>query len=164
MLLNDISIPKTELQVSVTTELNNESLGGETSSTSSAHKGIKPKLVSVSFVVKYTDHDDLTQFYRLAEATDNNGDLLIYDITDRSVNAANIRQVIFNGRIEQRELIDRKAWRVSFALQEYLSVAEKIEQRISSEENTTSTPLQDSTNQTGFERVLQMVDTALVPR
>ncbi|WP_445357276.1 hypothetical protein ACJJIC_14705 [Microbulbifer sp. ANSA002] len=164
MQLNGNALPNTELFVSVTTEFDADDLSGETSSTSSAHKGIKPKSVNVSFMVKFSDSEEITQFYRLAESTEDNGDLVIYDITDRTANAANIRQVRFTGRIEQREMAKLKAWRVSFALQEYLSVAEKMEQRISSEESATSTPLQESISQTAFERVLQTVDTALVPR
>lgn len=160
MQLNGSLIPSTELQVSVTTELDSESLSGETSSTSSAHKGIKPKSVNASFVVKYTDQAELTQFYRLAEATDDNGDLVIYDITDRSANAANIRQVIFSGRIEQREIIGLKGWRVSFRLQEHLSVAEKTEQRQADGESPAA-PLQQTQSQTGFEKVLQNVETSM---
>ncbi|WP_299594349.1 hypothetical protein [uncultured Microbulbifer sp.] len=96
----------------------------------------------------------------MAESTDDNGDLVVYDITDRSANAANVRQVIFNGRIEQREVIGMKAWRVSFTLLEYLSVAEKTEQRQTDSEVETS-PLQYSQSLTGFEKVVQGVETAM---
>lgn len=160
MLLNDFTVPMSELNVSITTEFESDQLSGETSSTSSAHKGIKPKSVNVSFVVRYKDASQLTDFYRIAEATDDNGDLVVYNVTDNSANAANIRQVIFFGRIEQREMVGLKGWRVSFTLQEHLSVAEKTEQRQSFVESE-SIPLQDSQGITGFEKVVQGVESSL---
>ncbi|USD19759.1 hypothetical protein MJO52_11765 [Microbulbifer variabilis] len=170
MILNNFSVPNTDLKVSVTTEFDSEELSGETSSTSVAHRGIKPKSVNATFLVKYSDSDRLTNFYRVAEAIDTNGDLLIYDITDQTANAANIRQVRFSVRIEQRELVNLKAWRLSFSLQEHLSVAEKTEQRLSKTNEQAVAgvdgagspgPLQQPKIQTGFEQVLEKVESAM---
>ncbi|WP_444894904.1 baseplate complex protein [Microbulbifer sp. SSSA005] len=154
MVLNDTKIPGYGLTVSVATEFSSESLSGETSSTSSVHKGIKPKIITVSFIIKYIEADSLTSFYRLAESVNDNGELTVYNITSSSANAANIRQVIFSGRIDQREMQDIKAWRISFSLQEYLSTAEKTELR---QESTKSSPLQQFQAGTQFEKLLNTV-------
>lgn len=135
MQLNNYILPMKRLKSSIQTTFESEDLSGETSSTSQAHKGIKPKEISVSFLVPYEQADVVTAFYQAAEATDQFGDLVVYDITDRTANSANIRQVIFGGRIDQREMDELDAWQFSFRLKEQLSVAEKSEQRSEAGEN-----------------------------
>lgn len=129
MKLNDYQVPKDELHISVLTTFREEDLSGETSSSATAHKGIKPKEINARFIVRYDDAEVLTNFYRRAEATDDNGDLVVYDIVERTANAVNVRQVTFTGTIDAREIDSRMAWQVSFRLREKISVPEKTEQR-----------------------------------
>lgn len=129
MRLNSYPVPPDELKVSVATTYNDENLGGETSGTATAHKGIKPKQINASFLVRYDNEELLGNFFRIAEATDDNGDLVVYDIVERTANAINIRQVQFCGTIDTREMDKLHAWRVVFSLREYLSTAEKTEKR-----------------------------------
>lgn len=129
MKLNNYQAPQDELRVSLSMSYRDDDLSGETSSTASAHKGIKPKELNARFVVRYTDTDTLTNFLRIAESTDDNGDLVVYDIVERTANAVNIRQVIFAGNLDVSEISGQQAWMVHFRLREHLSVAEKTEQR-----------------------------------
>ncbi len=129
MMLNDYHVPSNKLTVSVATSFDSAELRGETSATDSAHKGIKPKEISVSFVLPFDRSRDLSQFYGVAQALDDNGELLVYEITERSSNAAKVKKVKFTSRIDQREVPDKDAWVVSFTLNERLSMAERTEQR-----------------------------------
>lgn len=129
MMLNDYMVPSNRLSVSVVTSFDSTKLGGETSATDSAHKGIKPKEVSVSFVLPFERERDLSLFYGVAQALDDNGELIVYDITERSSNSAKVKKVTFTNRIDQREVTDKNAWMVSFTLIERLSMAERTEQR-----------------------------------
>jgi hypothetical protein len=171
MKLNDYLVPLEGLKVSVQTTFDSEDLSGETSSTAQAHKGIKPKEFSAGFIVAFATPDKLADFYAAAEAVTDSGDLVVYDITERTANAVNVRQVTFCGRIDTREADDLEAWRVSFRLKEVLSVAEKTEQRqeVAEAQPTTTegeavaaAPAQEQAEPlTGFEGILQKVDNAL---
>jgi len=129
MLLNDYRVPSNRLTVSVVTSFDSAELRGETSATDSAHKGIKPKEISVTFVLPFDRERELSQFYAAAQALDDNGELVVYDITERSANAAKVKKVTFTNRIDQREISDTDAWMVSFTLLERLSMQERTEQR-----------------------------------
>lgn len=155
MLLNNYRVPQDELKVSLSSAFREEDLSGETSSTATAHKGIKPKEIRVSFLVRYSDPDRLAGFYRIAEATDENGDLVIYDIVDRTANAVNVRQVRFAGQLDTTEGRGLLAWRVFFSLREHLSVPEKSEQR----KDVSAT--EPDTSKTDFENVAAYTDEQL---
>lgn len=165
-------VPRHQLKISVSTVFDSEDLSGETSGTERTHKGIKPKEISATFVLPYKDKEKLTEFYQHAQAVDDNGDLVIYDINEASTNAANIHQVKFSGRIEQREMQSHNAWRIAFKLREHLSVPEKTEQRQETTEVQTATegqqvalaPADEVTEEeslTGFESILKKIDDAL---
>lgn len=168
MQLNNYNVPGGDMRVSVLAQFESEDLSGETSSTSSAHKGIKAQILDVSSIVPFVDGASLGQFYTIAQAVDSNNDLVIYDITNDTANAINIRQVMFTGRLSIREMHNVQAWRLSFRLREYLSVPEKKEQRQeaqtlsgSSTDTTQSAQGSDEDNLSGFERVLKIVDDSL---
>jgi len=129
MLLGDYRVPVGQLTVSVSTSFDSTELRGETSATDSAHKGIKPKEISVSFVLPFEKEQEISQFYGVAQALDDNGELVVYELTERSANAAKVKKVTLTGKIHQRELPDKDAWMVSFTLLERLSMQERTEQR-----------------------------------
>lgn len=154
MRLNDYLVPQDELKVSAATTYRDQELGGETSSTATAHKGIKPKEINASFMVRFDEEANLTNFAAIAEATDDNGDLVVYEIVERTANALNIRQVRFTGTMDVREIDGKHAWRVIFRLKEHLSTAEKKEQRQAS----TTEP---ADNATDFESVASYTEQQL---
>lgn len=174
MMLNDYAVPNKELRVTMAMRYDSESLGAQTSATDTAHKGIKPKVFNVSLLVPFVNSEQLTELITLAESTREDGALTIYDITDDTANALNVRQVRFTDSFNVREAGNVKAWTVQFALQEYQSVPEKIEQRQESANaeqqaadgtviaSTESAEQGDDTvPQTGFEHFLAKVDRAL---
>ncbi|MGH1373779.1 MAG: hypothetical protein ACRBBW_17185 [Cellvibrionaceae bacterium] len=170
MRLNSYDLPGTDHKVRVSTTFEDADMSGETSSSSRAHKGIKPKEFSVSFVVNFDDSDSLGEFYRVAQAVDDNGDLVVYEVTERTANAVNVQQVSFSGRLDTVEIDDLQAWQVSFKLKEFLSVPEKTEQRTQtlSEEPEQTAGVTVATDESGepqpqssFESMLKRVDQAL---
>ena len=130
MRLNDFTVPGDNIKVNGGLRIETESLSGNTSATDRASKGIKPKTFTVQLLIKFNQSDDLTGLIKIAEAVDSNGKLEVYDVVERSVNVANVRQVQFSDNVSWREMDDHHAWRVSFTLIEHKSVPEKKEQRI----------------------------------
>lgn len=157
MQLNNYLVPIEGLKVSVQTAFESEDLSGETSSTASAHKGIKPKEISAGFIVANDKPQTMAAFYAIAEAVDSNGDLVVYDITERTVNSANVRQVQFCGNIDQRETEDLNAWQISFRLKQFLSVAEKTEQR----QELTQADTASTESLTRFDSIVEKSEQAL---
>jgi len=171
--LNEYTVPNSELRVNASLRIENETLAGQTSSTSSTNKGVKPKVLQVSLLIRFDDAKQLTELTSVAEAMDDKGALTVYDIVEPTANAMNVRQVQFTDNFSVREVDGNKAWRVTFSLKEYLSVSEKAEQRLavsepgaqSAEGDTISTAStsQDTATEplTGFEQFLSRVDKAL---
>lgn len=175
MRLNNFVLQGTELAVNGRLTIETESLGGNTSGSDRANNGIKPKMLIVSLVIKFDQVDHLRELIRTAEATDANGKLVVYDIVDPTAQGMNIRQVQFDETLNVRDLIEKKAWRVTFTLSEYLSIPEKTEQRQQTETPeeqsaegeqvaSANTEEQGGTEElTGFEKVLKFADDALAP-
>lgn len=157
MRLNDYQVPADEFKISVSSVFEFSDLSGESSSTSTALKGIKPKELAAGFMVRFKDEELLTGFYRIAEALDANGDLVVYNITERTANAVNIRQVTFSG-LDTSEIDDLHAWRVSFRLKEKMSVAEKVEQRQGA---TVATTNEETVSLSGFESIVKYTEKQL---
>lgn len=170
MRLNEFIVPGSELNVSVKLTFDSADISGETSSTSRVHKGIKAKTIEVTSVVAFKDKAFIAELYQCAQAVDVNNDLVVYNITDNTANAANIRQVTFYGSVTLREMATINAWRLRFELREHLSVPEKKEQRLEQVSSATSPNEPTSTNAiadepeiplTRFEQVLKVVDDSL---
>lgn len=173
--LGSYAVPGYDLKVNTAMEIKTADMSGETSSTDQASKGIKPKKLTVSCKIKFSDTDDLSKLYRKAEAKANDGDLVVYTITNRTANAIGVRQVRFSGSVNASEDERLKQWNVSFSLVEYHSVPERVEQREEKAEDVTQTnegtAVTASTTQetaepteeplTGFEKILSGIDWAL---
>jgi hypothetical protein len=130
MMLNEYSVPDKEQRITISLRFDSDSLGSQTSATDTAHKGIKPKQLSVSCLIPFVDVGDLSELTAVVQATRDDGALLVYDITDTAANAMKIRQVRFCDSFDVREDWRLKAWQVNFSLQEFQSVPEKVEQRL----------------------------------
>ena len=174
MLLNDYRLPNHDLRISIATRFDSADMSGETSSTSDSHTGIKAKVISVSFTIRFVDEALLSELYSTAEAVDDNGDLVVYRITNKSANAANILQAKFHGQLNVVEHRSLFSWQVRLQLKEHLSVPEKKEQRTTATtETTTDTTTTDTATGgvidtqtedvtlTGFEKILQTIDNGL---
>lgn len=173
MMLNEYRVPDKEQRITMSMRFESEDLGSQTSSTDSAHKGIKPKSFNVSLVIPFADDKLLRELMAVAESVEDDGSLTMYDITDSLANAVGVRQVQFADNFTAREATSSKAWQVSFSLKEHQSTAEKIEQRQEAsapEEQaadgtavaTTEVEGEDGTQQlTGTEKFLAGIDKAL---
>jgi len=173
MMLGNYTVPDKERRVSVSLRFDEDQLGGQTSSTDTSHKGIKPMLINVYCLIPYLEPKKLTELVTVAQAVTANGNKQIYDIVEPAANAMKVRQVQFTDTLEVREDYSLMAWGVSFALLEYKSVAEKTEQR----QPISTAPGQSAPGETvagnddggadasapvtGFERYLAAADRAL---
>lgn len=182
LMLDDYSLPGFGLMVQGSLQIKNEDLSGETSSTSTVNKGVKPKEFTVSLRIGFDAGQQLKQLTAKAEAKDSGGRMRVYACVNDTVNAMGVRQVQFTDRFTVNESDGPRAWDVSFTLREFQSRPEMVEQREEPPKAVTQssagTTVADAAAQTddtaaqetaepvaepltGFEKLLQMVDAAL---
>lgn len=118
-----------ELLVSLKLSLSNQKVGGNTSSTDSVNTGTKPKQLSIAGVLPFAKVEHLRQLIQVAEATTASGARQVYNITDETADAADIRQVKFDGDFNVRKMKEYNAWNVTFSLHQVNSIAEANEAR-----------------------------------
>nr|WP_313403189.1 DNA-binding protein [Pseudomonas sp.] len=177
LLLDGQKVRGKGLKVTANLRIETEDLSGQTSNTAAAHKGFKPKTLTVSLLIPYKDSANLTQLMAWAQATQSGGQRHVYRIVNDTAEAFGVRQVEFSDNLSAREDDTLAAWRVQFSLTEKLSTAERVETRRPSNpvkqqsapgqavaatadgsgSETTSQPAELS----GFEKVLQRLDDAL---
>jgi len=126
--LDDFTVPGYGLQVSLGLKFKDEDASGESSSTSTASKGTKGKRLECKIHIRFKDEADLRKLTRIAEGK-SGGDLKVYTVTNRTANAAGMRQARFTGDFKADEQEDKRCWLVSFALLEHVSVPERVEVR-----------------------------------
>ena len=131
-------------------------------------------------VLDMNHSDVLSQLIKLAEAVDDTGARVVYNLSDATAKAADIRQVIFHGDFNVRKLKEVNAWQVTFDLRQKNSIAEAKEQRaanadtpvsdtatgqaVTGSEDTTRTDTADNTSQHGMMyHYLQKLDDWLAP-
>ncbi|MGR6871165.1 baseplate complex protein [Pseudomonas sp. HK3] len=145
MRLNNTDLKVKSLNVSMVLSLPTEDAGGQTSSTSSIDKGIKPKLLNCSCEIAQTDVEAYRELIKLAESVDDKGNRTVFDIVDKTAEASDIRQVTFMDAFTASEDAQYRKWKIRFTLREKNSIAEakqKQEQQSSvliSGETTTKT-------------------------
>lgn len=115
----------------VTGDLRIESgdMSGQTSNTDTAHKGFKPKTLTVNLLIRFIDSADLRTLMRLSEATESGGQLKVYRIVNDTAAAFGMRQVQFSDGVSAREDDSLRGWRIQFTLTEKLSNPERVEKR-----------------------------------
>lgn len=128
MLLDDFTVPGYGLQVSLSNKFKDEDASGETSSTAKAKKGTKGKRLECKIYIRFTDEADLRALTRVAEKT-SGGDNKVYAITNRTANAAGMRQGRFSEDFKADEQENLRCWLVSFTIAEHISVPERAESR-----------------------------------
>lgn len=172
LLLDRTQVQGHNLKVTANLKIESENLGGQTSGTDSAHKGFKPKTLTVSLQIKFKQKGQLTSLVQLAQNVEKSGKRKIYRIVNDTANAFGIKQCQFSDNFSAREDDSLKQWQIQFVLTEYDSTAEKTEQRqtaaagakvstqgtngekIESEEGT-------SEQLTSFEQILKSIDSAV---
>ncbi|MCD5990120.1 DNA-binding protein [Pseudomonas sp. CDFA 553] len=168
LLLDGQQVLGKRMKVTANLRIESEDLSGQTSGSEKAHKGFKPKTLTVTLQIAFVDQVQLKTLMRLAEATEGGGQLKTYRIVNDTASAFGMRQVQFTEGVSAREDDTLASWSVQFTLTEKQSNPEKVEQRraangtkaqsadgtgVAGEDGTgTGKPL------TGFEGVLKNVD------
>ena len=128
LTINATKIILKALRITASQELATEDASGQSSSTDTAETGIKAKMLAVSGFIPFTNKDALTNLFKLAEATEA-GARVMYRISNKTAEALGVKQVRFASKIEAVEQQTTRQWSVSFTLQEYRSVPQKLEER-----------------------------------
>jgi hypothetical protein len=128
LTLNATTIALKALRVTASQELATEDASGQSSSTDTAETGIKAKMLSVSGLLPFANAQQLTDLFKLAEATEG-GARTIYRISNRTAEALGVKQVKFSSKIEAVEQDTTRQWNISFTLAEVRSVPQKKEER-----------------------------------
>lgn len=174
LLLDGQKVRGKTLKITANLRIETDDLSGQTSNTAGAHKGFKPKSLSVSLMIPYRDQNDLVQLMSLAQATGAGGQRKVYRIVNDTAAAFGVRQVEFSDNVNAREDDSLAAWRIQFTLTEKLSTAERVETRrpgnpvrqqsAPGQAVATGTSASNEGEQqelSGFEKVLKRLDDAL---
>lgn len=129
LLLDGQQVLGKKMKITANLRIESEDLSGQTSGSEKAHKGFKPKTLTVALQIAFVDHVQLKTLMRLAEATAGGGQLKTYRIVNDTAGAFGIRQVQFTEGVSAREDDTLNAWSVQFTLTEKQSNPEKVEQR-----------------------------------
>lgn len=129
LLLDGQKIQGKRMKVTANLRIEADDMSGQTSGTEKAHKGFKPKTLTVSLMIPYKDATDLRALMSLAEATAGGGQLKTYRVVNDTAAAFGIRQVQFAEGVSAREDDTLAQWVVQFTLSEKLSNPERVEGR-----------------------------------
>lgn len=124
----NLTVTGKNLNISASGTFERKDLSGGGSSTSFASEGNKPKSVSVTVLYPFNKESELFELRGLAEALED-GEAVVYTVTDRVCKVMGIRSVIFDGNFRVSENSVLRAWDVSFELKEFNSAAEAAEER-----------------------------------
>lgn len=115
--------------VSAEYDLPEEDQSGQSSSTNSSEKGIKPKKLSVNGLIEYSTPDRLSRLIELSYQTEKGGAKKLYRVANATANVINLREAVFSGKVSVSPHSTLLAWQVGFTLSERKSVPEKREAR-----------------------------------
>lgn len=116
-------------EISAEYDLPDEDQSGQSSSTNSSEKGIKPKKLNISGLIEYSTPDRLSRLIELSYQTESGGAKKLYRVANATANVINLREAVFSGKISVSPHSSLLAWQVSFTLSERKSVPEKREAR-----------------------------------
>lgn len=100
-----------------------EDMSGQQSGTQRTDKGIKAKKLSVYGTIPYGRQEWIAALMELAQAVDDKGAQRAFRVSNRTADAAGMRECEFTGDLSIEEAAN--AWEISFELSEKNSVAEK---------------------------------------
>lgn len=171
LALSGQAIRLQSLKVSVSMKLQDKDQSGQASSTATSEQGTKGKELKISGLLPFTELDELTLIYSLAEAQRADGSKVRYRVNHEIARAIKFREATFSGEVGAVEESELMAWRVSFTLKEYFSTAE----RKAAAGAGTGAPAQVQTSQgtsaaaetpeqlSRFERILQGINDRIGP-
>ncbi|KMN09081.1 baseplate complex protein [Pseudomonas helleri] len=129
LLLDGERVRGKNIKVTANLQIESDDLSGQTSNTDSAHKGFKPKTLTVTLQIPFVDSAYLRNIMRLAEATGSGGQRKTYRVVNDTASAFGVRQVEFSDGVSAREDDNLRSWQVQFTLSEKLSNPERVETR-----------------------------------
>jgi hypothetical protein len=115
--------------ISAEYDLPEEDQSGQSSSTNSSEKGIKPKKLNINGLIEYSTPDRLSRLIELSYQTEKGGAKKLYRVANATANVINLREAVFSGKVSVSPHSTLLAWQVSFTLSERKSVPEKREVR-----------------------------------
>lgn len=116
-------------EISAEYDLPEEDQSGQSSSTNSSEKGIKPKKLNINGLIEYSTPDRLSRLIELSYQTESGGAKKLYRVANATANVINLREAVFSGKVSVSPHSSLLAWQVSFTLSERKSVPEKREAR-----------------------------------
>lgn len=129
LALDGESIVLKNPSISVEYDLPEEDQSGQSSSTNSSEKGIKPKKLNISGLIEYSTPDRLSRLIELSYQTEKGGAKKLYRIANATANVVNLREAVFSGKVSISPHSSLLAWQIGFTLSERKSVPEKRETR-----------------------------------
>ena len=129
LALDGESIVLKNPSISVEYDLPEEDQSGQSSSTNSSEKGIKPKKLNISGLIEYSTPDRLSRLIELSYQTEKGGAKKMYRIANATANVVNLREAVFSGKVSISPHSSLLAWQIGFTLSERKSVPEKRETR-----------------------------------
>jgi hypothetical protein len=129
LLLDGEKVRGRSMKVTGDMRIESGDMSGQTSNTDTAHKGFKPKTLTVTLMIPFVDAEHLRSLMRLAEATESGGQLKTYRVVNDTATAIGMRQVQFSDGVSAREDDSLRGWRIQFTLTEKLSNPERVEKR-----------------------------------
>lgn len=135
------------MTVSMSMELKDKDMSGQSSGTDTSEQGDKPKVLKFAGLVAFKNSDVLTRLYELASSKDTENNRQKYRIGNDTARNLRIREGKFAGTISATENSSLLAWDVLFELREVNSVAEQTENRLNQQtaiEQTQNTRLEQA--------------------
>lgn len=176
IFLNQQKINGSAIKVAATLPLSSADMSGQSSYAETAETGDKPKQLTVTMQIKYSNTKDLSALVVLAQAKNEVAERLVYSVVNTTARAMNIRRVRFDGDLMVREDESTKLWNVSFKLIEVKSVPEVKEARLPkppvADQTATGTPVEPVITQAAsptvadlgtFEGVLKFIEQQVTP-
>ncbi|MER2095693.1 MAG: DNA-binding protein [Pseudomonas qingdaonensis] len=175
LLLDGQPVRGQNMKITANLRIESDDLSGQTSNSEAAHKGFKPKTLTVTLTIRYTEKSFLRDLMRMAESTEGGGQRKTYRVVNDTAEGFGVRQVQFSDGVSAREDDSLHCWRVQFTLSEKLSNPERVEKRRPANASTAQgAPGQavggdtgaagepeKGTELTGFETTLKKLDTWL---
>lgn len=127
--LNGALLPLDNMSVSMSMELKDQDMSGQSSSTDNAEQGDKGKVLSFSGTIPFKSIENLTKLYQFASAKEADDTRQVYRVGNNLARSLKIREAKFTGTITATEHDSLLAWNVAFELREFNGVAEQKDNR-----------------------------------
>lgn len=127
ILLDDWELGGTDIKVRAVKPIKSKDVSGQTSQNATVETGIKAYNLNVSLVISNTDREQLTQLTEKVNAVDENGNRIVYLITNTVANSMHVTKVRFSDYFSVTDSKRLAAWNIAFTLQEVDSVSARAE-------------------------------------